>query len=77
LHKKLRIPIGTISASIGGTPIEDWMTKESAIACGSTKPGGRLYQIMLVPFADVTFKGFHWYQGENVIGFFLIFNHYL
>ena len=66
LHKKLNIPIGTISSSVGGTPIEFWMTKKSAEDCESSRPGGSLYTSMLVPFSDVTIRGFHWYQGESV-----------
>jgi sialate O-acetylesterase len=66
LYKKLKIPIGTISSSVGGTPIEFWMTAESASACKSSRPGGSLYTSMLVPFKDITIRAFHWYQGESV-----------
>jgi hypothetical protein len=74
LHKKLNIPIGTISSSVGGTPIEFWMTKESALKCQSSRPGGSLYDSMLKPFSNVTVRGFHWYQGESVseISFLII-----
>lgn len=60
LHKELKVPIGLINSSWGGSPIEPW-----TIANG--KSGG-MYNGMIAPLTNFAVQGVVWYQGEtNVI----------
>jgi sialate O-acetylesterase len=60
LHSDLKVPIGLINSSWGGSPIEPWtLTKDSS---------GSMYNGMIAPIAKLAIKGCLWYQGEtNVI----------
>lgn len=79
LHDSLQVPIGLISSSWGGSPIEAW-TPETDIMQNRTlnwfgqqpnaskwwpgKPGA-LYNAMVHPFTKFAIKGAIWYQGET------------
>ena len=78
LQESLKVPVGLIHSSWGGTPIEAWMSQEmltdfpSAIIPVTTedfktKPQTPtvLYQAMIHPLAGVAIKGVIWYQGES------------
>lgn len=58
LHRELKVPIGMIAASIGGTRCEPWT------------PGrdGRLYNGMIAPVTPLAIRGAIWYQGESNVG---------
>lgn len=61
-------PIGLISTAIGGSMIEEWMPNSTRQQCKQTAAGtfdGMLYNEKVVPYLDMTVKGFLWYQGEN------------
>ncbi len=78
LYNKLKVPIGLINSSWGGTRAEAW-TKPDVIESGSKlefyrfdtsrsyrnkdKPGV-LYNGMVHPFLNYRIKGVIWYQGE-------------
>ncbi|MCL3782279.1 sialate O-acetylesterase [Prolixibacteraceae bacterium JC049] len=78
LHEKLRIPIGLISSSWGGTGAEVWIPEEygprydpdgwfeSAPNKSKWWPGkpGVLYNGMVNPVLNYKIKGVIWYQGE-------------
>lgn len=79
LHNELRVPIGLVHSSWGGTPIEVWMPKpiidldkklkENAailepLAWGPHLPG-KAYNAMIHPLIPFTIKGALWYQGET------------
>jgi len=55
IHKELKVPVGLINSSVGGTPIEQWT--------GPDKAGG-LYQTMIAPLVPYAIRGAIWYQGE-------------
>ena len=55
LHKKLNVPVGLISASIGGTAIERW----------APTLRGDLYNGMVAPIVPFAVRGAIWYQGES------------
>ena len=60
LQKQLRVPVGIIASSWGGTKIEPWTPKNGK--------GAVLYNAMLHPLAPISLSGVIWYQGEsNVI----------
>lgn len=76
LHKKLKVPIGIICSSVGGTPIEAWMKSETLVqfpeslnkTSQATKEEQRssyLYNGMINPIVNYTIKGAIWYQGES------------
>ena len=58
LHRELKVPIGMIAASIGGTRCESWT------------PGrdGRLFNGMIAPVTQMAIRGAIWYQGESNVG---------
>ncbi|HEX5168263.1 MAG TPA: sialate O-acetylesterase [Cyclobacteriaceae bacterium] len=78
LYEKLKVPVGLINSSWGGTPIEIWMpdycvTGDKVLREGATlvKPApwgpnepGRAYNSMIHPLIPFKIKGALWYQGE-------------
>lgn len=83
LHKELKIPIGIIDASWGGTSAEAWTPEPGLKALGYTaelqqaqtlpqqadqKIPTRLYNGMIHPLRNFRIKGAVWYQGEGNAG---------
>ena len=73
-------PIGIADSAIGGQHIEEFMINHTISTCTETAqdimghdfgPWGnsQQYGLQVVPFVDMTVKGFLWYQGENNMGF--------
>lgn len=78
LQKKLKVPIGIILSSAGGTMIEAWMSRNSLNdfpevkipecldpAQAVHKEPTVLYNGMIAPVAGYGIKGFLWLQGES------------
>jgi sialate O-acetylesterase len=71
LQKQLGVPVGLISSNVGGTAVEQWMSKESIESNPDlkdmSKPQGAstLYNAMIAPLAPYAIKGAIWYQGES------------
>ncbi|TDG36009.1 sialate O-acetylesterase [Pedobacter changchengzhani] len=78
LQKKLKVPVGIIVSSVGGTMIESWMDAESLkpfpevklpMGADAEKPTAKmpttLYNGMIAPIAGLNIKGFVWLQGES------------
>jgi len=79
LAEKLKIPIGIISTSWGGTRVEQWTPQtayqQSPLFRDSTAGKkdfridgmvpGKMFEGMLMPIIPYTIKGFLWYQGES------------
>ncbi|MEO0639581.1 MAG: sialate O-acetylesterase [Bacteroidota bacterium] len=78
LYDSLKVPIGSVLSSWGGTPAEVWTRKEAVMADsvlaqtapktmgkGSPQGPGILFNAMIHPLIDFTFKGIIWYQGES------------
>lgn len=75
--KKLtHVPVGVIDSSFGGTTCEGWIPQP---ALANFKPAelhdsifgikpAMLYNAMIAPLAEATFKGVVWYQGESNSG---------
>eukprot|EP00729_Bicosta_minor_P002694 gene2694-25465_t len=62
------VPLGLISTAIGGSMIEEWTTNATTAACTETNAGSHnqmLWDQKVVPYLNMTMKGFVWYQGEN------------
>jgi sialate O-acetylesterase len=76
LQKRLKVPVGIICSSWGGTPIEAWMSEETIkkfpvpyeeSTKSDVKPqnkAAQLYNGMIAPLINYTIKGAIWYQGE-------------
>ena len=76
LQQKLKIPIGVLVASWGGSRVEAWMSKETmanfpeALKQTSDKKlnpqyqASLLYNGMIAPILKLSIKGAIWYQGE-------------
>lgn len=79
LQQKLRVPVGMICSSWGGSRIEAWMSKETISkfpeALKQTtqeetpqhQRASNLYNGMIAPIINYTIKGAIWYQGESNI----------
>ena len=78
LFEKIKVPIGIIETSWGGTRIESWIPKKellkyNEITFAKTLPKEQnkqkkpsfLYNAMIHPFQDFKIKGVLWYQGES------------
>lgn len=79
LNEVLKVPVGLINASWGGTPIEVWIPEKgitshpelldaskliSEMQWGPREPG-RTFNAMVAPFMPFTIAGTLWYQGET------------
>jgi len=60
LHKDLKMPMGLINSSWGGSPIEPWTVTDA-----SKKQGGGMYNAMIAPLQPFAVRGAIWYQGET------------
>ena len=67
LENDLRVPVGLINSSWGGTTAERWTSKTAMEANPETKglKGSDLYNGMIVPLEPFAFRGVIWYQGES------------
>lgn len=78
INENIKQPVGLISSSWGGTPIETWISEEkveadkyllnsakkiSEVPWGPTEYGG-LFNAMIYPILKYTIAGVLWYQGE-------------
>lgn len=79
LVENLDVPVGILSSSWGGTPIETWTPEQAYLSSpifadkmsnhrlNGVTVGDR-YDKMIKPIAPYSLKGFLWYQGEqNVV----------
>lgn len=68
LSEKLNVPVGLVTASVGGTGIESWMSSGTP----PTQPGRLAPQVyfngMIAPLTPMTLRGCVWYQGESNVG---------
>ncbi len=78
LQERLKVPVGIVNISYGGSSAEAWMSGEALkpfteirlpTTADAEKANNRtptaLYNGMLHPFAGFTIKGCIWYQGES------------
>lgn len=78
LQQQLKVPVGVVSISYGGSPAEAFMSeaalkefpeikipKTDTSAKVNNKTATTLYNGMLHPFIGYTIKGCIWYQGET------------
>ena len=83
LHRELRVPIGLIHSSWGGTGVATWTSKEAldklpevqaqvADALQQPTVGPKtptiLFQSMIAPLIPYTIRGAIWFQGESGAG---------
>lgn len=77
LRSVLKVPVGLIVSSWGGTPVEAWMDNQNIASFPDFKShksineklphrtASLLYNGMVNPFIGYGIKGVIWYQGEN------------
>eukprot|EP00038_Savillea_parva_P007103 m.167831 g.167831 ORF g.167831 m.167831 type:complete len:674 (-) comp12884_c0_seq1:903-2924(-) len=61
-------PIGLIHTAWGGSMIEQWLPNSTLAQCKSasmTSANAEWWTTRILPFVDMTIKGWLWYQGEN------------
>jgi sialate O-acetylesterase len=80
LQQKLKVPVGVINSSWGGTRIEPWMNMEAMAQypeayaratqekVASQQRATNLWNGMIAPLVNFAIKGAIWYQGEANIG---------
>ncbi len=81
LSRALRIPVGIINSSYGGSTVEGWINRElletypdvslHRDSIEKRHPMHRpmlMYNAMLKPLQNYTIKGIIWYQGESNVG---------
>ncbi len=60
LNEELKMPMGLINSSWGGSAIEPW-----TVAHAGQKANGRMYNAMIAPLQPFAVRGAIWYQGET------------
>jgi sialate O-acetylesterase len=73
LYKELKVPIGLIHTSWGGTLAEFWTSRKALEANPMLKPLAQgeascLYNAMIAPLIPYAIRGAIWYQGEANVG---------
>ncbi len=80
LQQKLKVPVGIICSSWGGSAIEAWMSHETILPFAEAykrttqeksaihQRASNLYNGMISPLVNYAIKGAIWYQGESNIG---------
>jgi sialate O-acetylesterase len=80
LQQKLKVPVGVICSSWGGSAIEAWMSHETILPfteaykrttqekSAINQRASNLYNGMISPLINFAIKGAIWYQGESNIG---------
>eukprot|EP01060_Flectonema_neradi_P037475 TRINITY_DN7554_c0_g1_i2.p1 TRINITY_DN7554_c0_g1~~TRINITY_DN7554_c0_g1_i2.p1 ORF type:complete len:611 (+),score=131.20 TRINITY_DN7554_c0_g1_i2:60-1892(+) len=64
-------PIGLINTAFGGSRAAQWTPNATSIQCGNVTIKGtsqRFFDDRVMPFSQMSIKGFVWYQGENDMG---------
>jgi sialate O-acetylesterase len=74
LRKKLKVPVGIVQSSYGGTQIVQWLPPAVLAAMRGIPTTSRsavktnLFNSMISPLLDADFTGVIWYQGESDAG---------
>jgi hypothetical protein len=61
-------PIGLVHTAWGGSMIEQWLSNETIATCGNVSKmstNSAFHEQYVMPYAEMSLKGFVWYQGEN------------
>ena len=76
LREALKVPVGLIDSSIGGTPADAWTARSALVSNAAlkeivdnrwTRPS-YLYNSMIAPLQPYGIRGAIWYQGESNAG---------
>ena len=74
LHKELKVPVGLIHTSWGGSPAEAWTSRKALESAAEENPvmkgahGSGMYNGMIAPLIPYGIRGAIWYQGESNVG---------
>ncbi|MCX5653158.1 MAG: sialate O-acetylesterase [Planctomycetota bacterium] len=82
LHQELKVPVGLIAPSFGGSVVQAWTSREAMEGIPAFEPliasvakdhpsakVGHLYNAMVHPIIPFGIRGVIWYQGENNGGY--------
>ena len=61
-------PLGLVHTAFGGSMIEQWLKEDTVKSCKNASNytavgGGEWWQARVLPFSQMTLKGWLWYQG--------------
>lgn len=62
------VPIGLVHTAYGGSKIEQWLDNATIAECANASIGvsnAEFHATRVLPYTDMTLKGWVWYQGEN------------
>eukprot|EP01059_Diplonema_ambulator_P035412 TRINITY_DN8316_c0_g1_i1.p1 TRINITY_DN8316_c0_g1~~TRINITY_DN8316_c0_g1_i1.p1 ORF type:complete len:603 (+),score=66.30 TRINITY_DN8316_c0_g1_i1:57-1865(+) len=65
------VPLGLIHTAWGGSTVQQWTSNSTSAKCTNVildSSSGTWLDSRVMPFANMTLKGFTWYQGENNMG---------
>jgi sialate O-acetylesterase len=71
LQRKLKVPVGLVTAVAGGIPIESWISwdvlqHDPVVGIPKWQNGfGQCFGLNVLPCAPYTIRGAIWYQGES------------
>ena len=65
LQRELKVPVGLLSASVGGTRIESWIKTDQPLDPQIQHQPGALYLKHIQPLIGTALRGAVWYQGEG------------
>lgn len=65
LQQELKVPVGLLSASVGGTQIHTWQLPDPKVDPSQKHAPGSNYTKHIAPLVGTAIKGALWYQGEG------------
>ena len=73
LHKELKVPVGLIHSSWGGSGAGYWVSRKTLTSIPALKPlaageASYMYNGMIAPLLPYAIRGVIWYQGEANVG---------
>ncbi len=73
LYDSIDVPVGMVMVASGGSPLSQLMSAEASAEANYTRyengiPVSAMYNALMAPFINMSFKGMLFYQGESEMG---------